>query len=239
MLFLFKCHCIGTCKASTKFRALQHQVHLVLSNDPKPEPATFIVQCMYVSPLFEDHSQGFTHLIISALRRFLKRSTTTTEDSLEVKDLVAHLLVDIIWGQIDHDEKIVLKLLEIFDVKLTNVEKAMCQIKEKHDLSCGTAKEFVEQYIVELVKSQLYMTAVTLIEQFSIHQYGQSFLLDMIQSNQFKAAEKWATFMGKPMLSTLVEEFIERNMLKNAYEIIKKNNLKQDFPDVYKRCKER
>ncbi|KAH1229581.1 Werner Syndrome-like exonuclease [Glycine max] len=238
-LFLLKeCYYYGTCKASTKFRALQHQVHLVLSNDPKPEPATFIVQCMYVSPLFEDHSQGFTHLIISALRRFLKRSTTTTEDSLEVKDLVAHLLVDIIWGQIDHDEKIVMKLLEIFDVKLTNVEKAMCQIKEKHDLSCGTAKEFVEQYIVELVKSQLYMTAVTLIEQFSVYQYGQSFLLDMIQSNQFKAAEKWATFMGKQMLSTLVEEFIERNMLKNAYEIIKKNNLKQDFPDVYKRCKE-
>ncbi|KAH1192192.1 hypothetical protein AAZX31_20G224800 [Glycine max] len=241
VVFLFllkKCYYYGTCKATAKFRALQHQVHLVLHNDPKPGPATFIVQCMYVSPLFEDHSQGFTHLIISALRRFLKRSTITTEDSLEVKDLVAHLLVDIIRGQIHHDEKIVMKLLEIFDVKLTNVEKAMCQIKEKHELSYGTANEFVEQYIVELVKSQFYMTAVTLIEQFSIHQYGQSFLLDMIQSNQFKAAEKWATFMGKPMLSTLVEEFIERNMLKNAYEIIKKNNLKQDFPDVYKRCKE-
>ncbi|TKY52290.1 Exonuclease mut-7 [Spatholobus suberectus] len=237
-LFLLKeCYYYGTCKATAKFRALQHQVHLVLHNDPKPGPATFIVQCMYVSPLFEDHSQGFTHLIISALRRFLKRSTMT-EDLSEVKDLAAHLLVDIIRGEIYHDEKIVMKLLEIFDVKLANVEKAMCQIKEKHDLSCGTAKEVVEQYIVELVKSQLYMTAVTLIEQFSIHCYGQSFLLDMIQSKQFKAAEKWATFMGKPNLSILVEEFIERNMLKNAYEIIKKNNLKQDFPDVYKRCKE-
>ncbi|RDX91573.1 Exonuclease mut-7-like protein [Mucuna pruriens] len=237
-LFLLKeCYYYGTCKATAKFRALQHQVHLVLHNDPKPGPATFIVQCMYVSPLFEDHSQGFTHLIISALRRFLKRSTTTT-DSLEVKDLAAHLIVDIIRGQIYHDEKIVMKLLEIFDVKLTNIEIAMCQIKEKHDLSCGTAKEFVEQYIVELVKSQSYMTAVTLIEQFAIDCYGQSFLLDMIQNNQFKAAEKWATFMGKPMLSILVEEFIERNMLKNAYDIIKKNNLKLDFPDVYKRCKE-
>jgi hypothetical protein len=61
----------------------------------------------------------------------------------------------------------------------------------------------------------------------------------MIKSNQFKAAEKWATFMGKPMLSILIEEFIQRNMLKDAYQIIKKNNLKQDFPDVYKRCKER
>ncbi|KAK7356137.1 hypothetical protein VNO80_15403 [Phaseolus coccineus] len=227
----------GTCKATAKFRALQHQVHIVLHNDPKPGPATFIVHCMYVSPLFEDHSQGFTHLIVSALCRFLKRSTTT-EDSLEVKDLVAHLLVDVMRGQIYHDEKIVMKLVEIFNVKLTNIEKAMCQIKEKHDLSCGIAKDLVEEYIVTLVKSQLYMTAVTLIEQFSIYHYGQSFLLDMIQSNQFKAAEKWATFMGKPMLSILVNEFIKRNMLKNAYEIIKKNNLKQDFPDVYKRSKE-
>ncbi|XP_027366129.1 exonuclease mut-7 homolog isoform X2 [Abrus precatorius] len=191
---------------------------------------------MYVSPLFEDHSQGFTHLIVSALCRFLKRSTTT-EASLEVKDLAAHLLLDILRGEIYHDDKIVLKLLEISDVKLTNVEKAMCQIKEKYDLSL-TAKEFVEQYIVELVKSQLYVTAVTLMEHFSIHHYGKSFLHEMIKSNQFKAAEKWATYMGKPMLSILVEEFIERNMLKNAYETIKKNNLKHDFPNVYKRCKE-
>jgi len=238
LLFLFKCHCIGTCKATAKFRALQNQIHLVLHNDPKPGPATFIVHCMYVSPLFEDHSQGFTHMIVSALRRFLKRSTTT-ENSLEVKDLVAHLLVDVMRGQIFQDEKIVMKLVEIFDIQLTNIEKAMCQLKEKHDLSCGSGKELVEEYIVTLVKSQWYMTAVTLIEQFSIYHYGQSFLLDMIQSNQFKAAERWATFMGKPMLSILVNEFTKRNMLKNAYEIIKTNNLKQDFPDVFKRSKER
>ncbi|KAL2325579.1 hypothetical protein Fmac_024637 [Flemingia macrophylla] len=237
MFLLKECYYHGTCKATAKFRALQHQVHLVLHNDPKPGPATFIVQCMYVSPLFEDHSQGFTHLIISALRRYLKRSTTA-EDSLESKDLAAHLLVDIIRGQIYHDERIVMKLLEIVDVQLTNIEKAMCQMKKRHDLNSGTAKEIVEQYIFELVKSEYYMTAVTLMEQFSTHHYGQSFLLDMIQSNQFKAAEKWATFMGKPMLTILVKEFIERNMLKNAYEIIKKNNLKQEFPDVYKRCKE-
>lgn len=221
-----------------KFRALQNQVYLVLHNDPKPGPATFIVQCLYVSPLFEDHSQGFTHLIISALRRFMKRSTTS-DNSLEVKNSAAHLLVHSIRSQIYHDENIVMKIVETFDVKLTNIEKALCQIKEKDDLSCGMAKEFIEQYIFELVKSQLYMTAVTLIEHFSICHYAQSFLFDMIKSNQFKAAEKWATFMGKPMLSILVEKFIERNMLKDAYEIIKKNNLKEDFPDVYKKCKER
>lgn len=127
----------------------------------------------------------------------------------------------------------------MFDIELTNMEKAMCQIEEKDDLSCGMAKEFVEQYIFKLVESKLYMSAVTLIESLSIRHYGQSFLLDMIKNNQFKPAEKWATFMGKPMLSMLIEELLERNMLKNAYEIIKENNLNQDFPDVYKKCKER
>ncbi|XP_004495673.1 uncharacterized protein [Cicer arietinum] len=239
MFMISQCPCIGKCKATVKFRALQEQLCLVLQNDPKPGPATFIVQCLYVSPLYENQSQGFTHLIISSFRRFLKRSTSTTsEDSLDVKNSAAYLLIDIIRGHIKHDEMIVMKILETFDVKLTNVEKALCQNKENVCLSCGMAKELIEQYTFELVKSRLYTTAVTLIEHFSIGQYGQSFLLDMIKSNQFKAAEKWATFMGQPMLSILVEEFVKRNMLKDAYEIIKKNNLKQDFPDVYKRCKE-
>ncbi|XP_019428957.1 PREDICTED: uncharacterized protein LOC109336675 isoform X1 [Lupinus angustifolius] len=234
---LKECYFYGTCKAATKFHSLQQQICLVLHNDPKPEPSTFIVQCLYLSPLFESHSQGFTHLIISAFRRFLKRSITSA-DSLEAIDLAAQLILDIIRGQTYHDEKIVMKVLEIFDVKLSNIEKAMYQIEEKGDLSHGTAKEFVQKYIFKLIESQLYMTAVTLIEHFSIDQYGQSFLLDMIQRNQFKPAEKWATFMGKPMLSILVEELNKRNMLKDVYQIIKKNDLKQDFPDVYKRCKE-
>lgn len=224
-----------------KFRALQEQLCLVLRNDPKPGPATFIVQCLYVSPMFDNQSQGFTHLVISAFRRFMKKSAsiTTDEDPLDVKNSAAYLLVNIIRGQIKHDEMIVMKILEAFDVKLTNVENALCQNKERDDLSCGMAKELIEQYTFELVKSQSYTIAVTLMEHFSISNYGQSFFLEMIRSNQFKAAEKWATFMGKPMLSILVEEFVKRNMLKDAYALIKKNNLKQDFPEVYKRCKER
>ncbi|WJX13345.1 hypothetical protein P8452_03743 [Trifolium repens] len=239
MFMLKECYYYGNCKATAKFRALQEQLRLVLHNDPKPGPATFVVQCLYVSPVFDNQSQGFTHLIISAFRRFLKRSTsTTTEDSLDAKNSAAYLLVNIIRGQIKHDETIVMKILETFGVNLTNVEKALCQNKEKDYLSCGIAKELIEQYTFELVKSQLYTIAVTLMEHFSISHYSQSFLLDMIKSNQFKAAEKWAAFMGKPMLSILIQEFINRNMLKDAYEVIKKNNLKQDFPDVYKRCKE-
>ncbi|ONI04312.1 hypothetical protein PRUPE_6G315500 [Prunus persica] len=79
---------------------------------------------------------------------------------------------------------------------------------------------------------------VTLLEHFSIRQSGQSFLLSMIESKQLKAADKWATFMGKPMLCVLVQEYFDRNMLKNAYEIIQKNNLQHEFPNVYHKYKE-
>ncbi|KAF7805066.1 exonuclease mut-7-like protein isoform X1 [Senna tora] len=228
----------GTFKASAKFRVLQHQVSLVLHNDPKPGPASFVIQCLYVSPLFEDCSRGFSHLIISALVRFLKKETTS-EDSLTAKHLAAHLFIDIVVGQVCHDEKIVVKILETFDVKLTDIEEVMFQLKKNDGAMCGTAQKFIEKYIFELVESQLYMTAVTLIERFSTCHFGKPFLLSMVQSNQFKAAEKWATLMGKPMLCTLVEEYNERNLLKNAYEIIKTNNLQEDFPDIYRKCKER
>ncbi|XP_054802789.1 uncharacterized protein LOC129306302 isoform X3 [Prosopis cineraria] len=227
----------GTIKATTKFQALQHQVYLVLHNDPKPGPAAFVVRCLYVSPLYNDCSSGFSHLIISALGRFLKKATTS-EGSLEAKDLATHLFIDIVGGQVFHDEKIIVKILETFYIKLTDIEKVMFQMKAKHGSSHVTAEDLMKQYIFELVESQLYMTAVSLMERLSISCFGKSFLLSMIQTYQFKAAEKWATFMGKPMLRALVEEYCERNLLKNAYNIIKMNNLQQDFPDVYQKRKE-
>ncbi|KAK4273405.1 hypothetical protein QN277_021816 [Acacia crassicarpa] len=227
----------GTVKATIKFQALQHQVYLVLHNNPKPGPAAFVVQCLYVSPLYNDCSSGFSHLIISALVRFLKKATTS-ESSLEAKDLATHLFIDIVGGKVFHDERIIVKILETFDIKLKDVEKVMFQTKAKDDSSHVTAQELMQKYIFELVESQLYMTAVTLMERFSIFCFGKSFLLSMIKCHQFKAAEKWATFMGKPMLCTLVEEYCERNLLKNAYEVIKMNNLQQDFPDTYQKCKE-
>lgn len=236
-IYLLKeCYFNGTCKATKKFRALQEQVHLVLRNDPQPGPATFVIQCLYVLPIFDLYSEGFSHLIISALRRFLKEETSMG-DSLEAKDLAAQLFLDIVGGSVNHDERIVEKILEVFDVQLVNIEKVMC-LNAKNGDSFSVAKKFVEDYIFQLIESQTYMTAVTLLAHFSIRQSGESFLLCMIDSKQLKAAEKWATFIGKPMLCVLVQEYVDRNMLKNAYEIIHKNNLRQEFPDVYHNYKE-
>ncbi|KAF4354025.1 hypothetical protein G4B88_011188 [Cannabis sativa] len=237
-LYLLKeCYIHGTCKATKKFRALQQQVHLVLQNSPPCGPAVFVVQCLYVLPTFGLYSEGFSHLIISALRRFLKVAATS-EDLAEAKMLAAQLFLDIVGSSVNHDEGVVVKILETFDVQLPNIEKVMCPLKEKDDYSFDSAKRFVEQYIYDLIDCQSYMNAVTLLEHFSIRQSGESFLDTMMRKNEFKAAEKWATFMGKPLLCVLVKAYIDRNMLNNAYQTIKQNNLRQEFPDVYHKCKE-
>ncbi|CAK7340575.1 unnamed protein product [Dovyalis caffra] len=237
-LYLLKeCYAHGTCKATKKFRILQQNVYQALENSPQPGPATFVVWCLYVLPIFELYCEGFSHLIISALRRFLKLAPAS-EDTLKAKVPAARLFLDTVEGLVNHDERILVKILEAFDVKLTDIDEAICQLKAQNDYRSDTAKAFVEEFIFKLVDSQSYMTAVSLLEHFSIRQSGQSFLLKMMQNKQSRAAEKWATFMGKPMLCLLVQEYVDRNMLKHAYETIKKNNLKQEFPDVYHKCKE-
>lgn len=228
----------GTCKATRKFRALQQQVSQALCNSPEPGPATFIVRCLYVLPIFGVYSEGFSHLIISALRRHQK-TTVNSADSTQAKEIAAYLFLDITGGFVDHDEKLMVKILEAFDVRLTDIEKAITQLKAQNEHRFDTAKTVIEQYIFAMIDSQSYMTAVSLLEHFSIRQSGESFLLKMIQNKEFKAAEKWATFMGKPILCLLVQQFVDRNMLKSAYDTIKKNDLQQDFPDVYHKCKEK
>lgn len=61
----------------------------------------------------------------------------------------------------------------------------------------------------------------------------------MIQGNQFKAAEKWTNFMSRPVICLLVQKYLEMKMLKHAYDMVKRNNLMDKFPDVYHLYKER
>lgn len=104
--------------------------------------------------------------------------------------------------------------------------------------TCQMAKVLVEQYISRLVESQSYMTAVSLLEHFSIRESGESFLLKMLESKEYRAAEKWATFMGKPILCTLVQEYVDRKLQKHAFDVIRQNNLREEFPEIYHQYKE-
>lgn len=229
---------IGTLKATKKFQALQQQVHQALYNSPQPGPAVFVAHSLYVLPIFEADSEGFSHLIISALRRFLKVGTSS-EDLLEAKSLAAQLFLLSVGGYIAHDDKVLVKMVKAFDISLENIGNGMCNEDQNSNSSSETARTFVEKFIFKLIEAESYMPAVTLLEHFSIHQSGESFLLKMMQNKDYRAADKWATFMGKAMLCVLVQEYSEKKLIKHAYDIIKNNNLQQEFPEIYHKCKER
>ncbi|KAK6915646.1 3'-5' exonuclease domain, partial [Dillenia turbinata] len=235
-LYLLKeCYVCGTNKATTKFHDLQRQVHLVLCNASQRSVATFVLQCLYVLPLFESYCEGFSHLLISSFCRFVRSSKV---DITEEKDLAARLFVDVVEGLVPHGEKIAVKLLEVFDIRLANIENVICNSEMEDNSSLDTAKTFVEQYISKLIESQSYEMAVSVLEKFSIRLSGETFLLKMLQNKEFRAAEKWATFMGPSVLHVLVQEYLDRNMLKNAYLIIKKHCFQQHYPDVCHKYKE-
>ncbi|CAN4110989.1 unnamed protein product [Withania somnifera] len=236
-LYLLKeCYVYGTCKATAKFRVLQQQVYGSLYNDPQPGAAIFVAQCLYVLPIFESHCEGFSHLIISALRRFLKVGNGM-KDLSKAKVLAAKLFLTIVDGTLHHEEGVLVKILEVFDVSLSNIEKAIYDANEKGH-TCQMAKVLVEQYISRLVESHSYMTAVSLLEHFSIRESGETFLLKMLERKEYRAAEKWAAFMGKPILCTLVQEYIDRELQKHAFDVMRQNNLREEFPEIYHQYKE-
>ncbi|XP_028104393.1 uncharacterized protein LOC114303467 [Camellia sinensis] len=129
-------------------------------------------------------------------------------------------------------------MLEVFEISMINIENSMCNAELNSSGSLELARTFVDKYIFKLIESESYMTAVTLLEHFSIRQSGESFLMKIMQNKDYRAADKWATFMGKPMLCVLVQEYSERKLPKHAYDIIKKNNLRKEFPEIYHKCKE-
>ncbi|CAM8928491.1 unnamed protein product [Rhodiola kirilowii] len=237
-LYLLKeCYLCGTWKASKKFRALQQQVHQALQNSPQPGPATFIAHCLYLLPLYESYAEGFGHLIVSSLRRQLKTGTSKA-DLQSAKVYAAQLFIHIVNGHIIYDEKIAVKLVEAFDIQLTDIEEVIGDTEVIGSGHCDSARAFLEHYVFRLLESQSYLIVVSLLEHFSLRESSESFLIKLIEEKEFKAADKWATFIGKPMLCLLVKEYVALNLMRNAYEILKKNNLREEFPDVYHKCKE-
>ncbi|XP_047308918.1 uncharacterized protein LOC124912354 [Impatiens glandulifera] len=234
---LKECYSNGACKATKKFRVLQHQVHQSLYNAPQPGPAVFVIHCLRILPILGIYSEGFSHLLLSSFCRFIK-CDGTPHDLVEAKLFAARMFIDIVGGSIMHEERILIKLLEAFDIQLIDIENVMGKEDVIHIGNTDAARTLVEDYIFSLVEAQSFMTAVTLLERFSIDLSGESFLLKMMNNNDYRAAEKWATHRGKHMLCVLVEEYVKRNLCKHAYETIKKNNLKQDFPGVYHQGKE-
>lgn len=228
----------GTCKATAKFRALQQQLCLVFLNNCQIGPATLIAHCLYILPMFESLCEGFSHLVISALCRFQKRGSND-KDVVKAKECATKLFLDIVNGSLEHDNGVLIKIVQVFKVNLTDINNVMCDVSMKSNPKPDSAKEVVEQYVFKLMEFQSYLTAVDLLIHFSIRDSGESYLLKMMECRQMKAAEKWATYLGKPMLCLLVQDYVGQKLLQPAYDIIKKNNLRQEFPELHHQSKER
>ncbi|VFR01718.1 unnamed protein product [Cuscuta campestris] len=235
---LKECYVHGTRKSSPKFRALQQVLVQGFQNGPQPGPAVFAAQCFYVLPIVNVYLQGFSHLIISSFERFLKMESTQT-NIFDAKIWSAKLFVNIARCRLNYDEKILVKIVDVFKVDLSNIGKAICGSHVNSEIGQQTAEIFVQQYILKLIERSSYTSAVFLLEHFSIRELEDSFLLRLMDSKEYKAAEKWATFMGKQHLCVLVQECFDRKLDSYAYEVISKNNMREEFPVVYHQRKER
>lgn len=236
---LKECYLYGTRTATQKFKVLQQHVFQALYNSPRPGAATFTVQCLYIVPLLGlPYGEGFSHLLMSSIHRLISRAPESGRKYfLEAKCLATHLFLDILTCYVVHSESILVKIMENFEIELKDVGEAICG----PDLGTGAldiAKAQIEHYVSGFMESESYVTAVTLSERFSIRLYGDTSLLKMMQNNQFKQAEKWATLMGKPMICLVIQKYLDMKMLKSADDMIRKNNLKQEFPDVHHLYKE-
>ncbi|KQK06740.1 exonuclease mut-7 homolog isoform X2 [Brachypodium distachyon] len=231
MYLLKDSYLYGTHKATLKFRILQQQVKSALHNAPQPGPFTYIVQCMYIVPLLgHSHAEGFSHMLISSLRH-LKSMESVQEDFIDAKCLAAQLVLDILASVVPHEERILVKLLETFDIELKDMAHALYGSK----LDFGDVektREHLKQYVQCFMKSESYVTAVALITRFSIQCCDESFLITLMGSNQFKEAEEWAAFMGKEMIVVLIQKYLDIKMLKGANELVKQYDLTEEFPDV-------
>lgn len=230
----------GTRTATQKFRVLQQHVFEALYKTPKPGPATFTVQCLYIVPLLGlPYCEGFSHLLMSSLRRLISRNPESgRKDFSKAKCLAACLFLDTLACSVVHAERILIKIIESFEVELKDVGEAICG-SDLGNSALDVAKAHIEHYISGFMESESYEIAATLAERFSICLSGDSFILKMMQNNQFKPAEKWAMIMGKQMVCLVIQKYLDMKMLKSAYDMIKKNDLKQEFPDVCHQYKER
>ncbi|XP_015637642.1 uncharacterized protein [Oryza sativa Japonica Group] len=231
MYLLKDCYLYGTDKATPKFKILQLQVKRVLNNDPQPGPFTYVVQCMYIVPLLgKTHAEGFSHMLISSLRH-LKSVESVQKDFLDAKHLAARLILDIVASIVPHEERILIKLLEAYDIELRDMADALYG-SELGDEDLVKAKEHLKQYVQCLMESESYVTAVNLITRFSIQCYDESFLTKLIENNHLEAAEKWAVFMGNEMICLIIQTYLDIKMLKRANELVKQHDLTEKFPDV-------
>ncbi|AQK93250.1 Polynucleotidyl transferase ribonuclease H-like superfamily protein [Zea mays] len=206
-------------------------VKVALHNGPQPGPFTYVVQCMYIVPLLgKTYSEGFSHMLTSSLKH-LKSVESAQKDFLEAKHLAAQLVLDILDSIVPHENRILVKLLETFEIELRDMARALYD-SELDDGDLMKAREHLRQQVKRCMESESNALAVTLITHFSIQCCDESFIIKLIKNNQLEIAEQCAIFMGKEMISLVVQKYLDMKMLKSANKLVKEHELTEEFPDV-------
>ncbi|GAA0171691.1 hypothetical protein LIER_25666 [Lithospermum erythrorhizon] len=227
---LKECYFRGTLKVNAKLKALRPLISQSVYNKPQPGPEIFVARCLYILPIFESIRKGFSESIITTFRHGI-----TMEDINEARLLAAKLFIDVLHGLLVHEETIVVKVIEVFGVGFTDID----QVMQEGNNSSEMATELIRQFIDGLIESHSYWNAVSLIERFSLDMFGESLLHRMLERNQYKAADRFALFMGKPMSRLLVQEYVDKKLMKQAYKVIKKKNLQKEYLEICHWHKER
>lgn len=210
---------------------------MALHNAPQPGPFTYAVQCMYIVPLLgKTYSEGFSHMLTSSLKH-LKSVDSVQKDFLEAKHLATQLVLDILDSIVAHENRILVKLLETFEIELKDIAYALYGSELDDDLM--KAREHLRQYVKCFMESESNAIAVALITRFSIPCCDESFLVKLIESNQLDTAEECATFMGKEMICLVIQNYLDMKMLKSANKLVREHGLAEEFPDVSYLYKER
>ncbi|GJM88347.1 hypothetical protein PR202_ga04400 [Eleusine coracana subsp. coracana] len=146
-------------------------------------------------------------MLTSSLRHF-KTVESARKDFLEAKLLAARLVLDILASVVLHENRILVKIFETFDVELRDIAHALYGSELDDD---------------DLVKAR---------EHLKQHCCDESFLIKLIESNQFEVAEECAVFMGKEMVCLIIQKYLNMKMLKSANKLVKEHELTEEFPDV-------
>ncbi|KAJ4775898.1 hypothetical protein LUZ62_060155 [Rhynchospora pubera] len=226
---LRECYLYGTQKATPKFKILQQQVARALHNSPQPGPFTFVAECMYIIPLLgPTYAEGFSHMLLSSLRHFRPLESTHADFS-NSKRVAASLFFNILSGEVFHEERILRKIMEAYDLEINDIS-----LGRDSEEALGQICKFISKFI----ESGSFLTTVTLIERFSVRAVDESLLERLIESSEYNAAEKLAAFMGRSMVCSLIRKYLALKMVKKAYELVKRHDLRQEFPFVSREYKE-
>lgn len=226
----------GKGKSTAKFHAIRKQIIQSLPSSPAPGPATFVIRCLEALTLIEaPYSEGLAHLLTSALNRVSVESRSC-QDAALARKLAASLICSALKGGKYLDDRIIVKIIEVFDVQMMDVAEAL-HISDGDKML--QAEVFIKPLVVNLIKNHSYNGAMALIKHLQLQNYAsQDFLASMVDDGNLHLAGQWASHLGKDMLCFLVQHCTNVGMFKEAYKYVQHYQLRSTFPEarhLYKR----